>query len=149
MKNVPGRPVILNCGTPTEKACDFLDHHLKPVKPYIKDSGDFIHKIKNLQSIPDDAILVTSNVVVLYPSIPHEAVSKALKDALDSRENKSIITEDLVKMTRFVLQNNCFEFNGIVKQQRLLLVLNLHQRMPAFSWISQKLISLIRKSIYR
>ena len=29
--NVPGRPVISNCGTPTEKASEFLDHHLKPV----------------------------------------------------------------------------------------------------------------------
>ena len=29
--NVPGRPVISNCGTPTEKISEFLDHHLKPV----------------------------------------------------------------------------------------------------------------------
>ena len=121
MANVPGRPVISNCGTPTEKASEFLDHHLKPVmqkgKSYIKDSGDFINKIKELQSIPNGAILVTSDVVALYPSIPHEAGLKALKNALDNRENKSISTEDLIKMARFVLQNNYFEFNGIVKQQ--------------------------------
>ena len=101
MANVPGRPVISNCGTPTEKASEFLDHHLKPVmqkgKSYIKDSGDFINKIKELQSIPDGAILVTSDVVALYPSVPHEAGLKALKDALDNRENKSISTEDLIK----------------------------------------------------
>ena len=29
--NVLGRPVISNCGTPTEKVSEFLDHHLKPV----------------------------------------------------------------------------------------------------------------------
>ena len=40
-----------------------------------------------------------------------------MKNALDNRENKSISTEDLIKMARFVLQNNYFEFNGIVKQQ--------------------------------
>ena len=39
-----------------------------------------------------------------------------MKDALDNRENKSLSTEDLIKMARFVLQNNYFEFNGIVKQ---------------------------------
>ena len=43
--NVPGRPIISNCGTPTEKASKFLDHHLRPVIQsswsYIKDSGDF------------------------------------------------------------------------------------------------------------
>ena len=29
--NVPGRPVISNCGTPTEEISEFLDRHLKPV----------------------------------------------------------------------------------------------------------------------
>ena len=121
MANVSGRPVISNCGTPTEKAPEFLDHRLKPVmqkgKLYIKDSGDFINKIKEFQSFPDSVILVTSNVVVLYPSIPHEAGLKDLKDALDNRENKSISTKGFVKIAPFLLQKNYFEFNGIVKQQ--------------------------------
>ena len=29
--NVPGRPIILNCGMPAEKATKFLDHHLQPI----------------------------------------------------------------------------------------------------------------------
>ena len=61
--------------------------------------------------------MVTSDVLALYPSIPHEAGLIALKDALGNRENKSISTEDIIKMARFVLQNSYFEFNGIVKQQ--------------------------------
>ena len=54
-----------------------------------------------------------------YPnsSIPHVAGLKVLKDALGNRENKSISNEELIKMARFVLQNNYFEFNGTVKQQ--------------------------------
>ena len=47
--NVPGQPVICNCGTPKEKASEFLDSHLKTVMQeswsYIKDSTDFIKKI--------------------------------------------------------------------------------------------------------
>ena len=31
LKNVSGRPAISNCGTPTEKVSEFLDHHLRPV----------------------------------------------------------------------------------------------------------------------
>ena len=77
LHNVPGRPVISNCGSPTEKCSEFLDHHLKPIKQkgwsYIKDSGDFINKTKNLSTIPHNVILVTADVVGLYPSIPHEA----------------------------------------------------------------------------
>ena len=29
--SVPGRPVISNYGTPTEKVSEFLHHHLKPI----------------------------------------------------------------------------------------------------------------------
>ena len=88
--DVPGRPVISNCGTPTEKASEFLDNQLKEVMQNgwscIKDSNDFIKKIKHLKNIPDNALLVTSDVVGLYPSIPHEAGLKALKEVLDRSE---------------------------------------------------------------
>ena len=65
-------------------------------KSYIKDSSDFINKIKSLQNIPEGAVLVTTDVVGLYPSIPHEAGLKALTEALDNRENKHIPTENLL-----------------------------------------------------
>ena len=57
LENVPGRPVNSNCGTPTEKVSEFLDSKLKPVmrssRSCIKDSGDFIKKIKNIGTIPN------------------------------------------------------------------------------------------------
>ena len=121
MSDVPGRPVISNFGTSTEKASEFLDYQLKTImqkgKSYIKDSGDFINKIRTIENIPEGAILVTADVVGLYPSIPHEAGLNSLKEALDNRGNKTINTEDLIKMASFVLKNNLFEFNGKVKQQ--------------------------------
>ena len=108
--NVPGRPVIFNCGTPTEKSSEFLDYHLKPVMQrswsYIEDSGDFIEKIKRKSNIPDDAILVTEDVVGIYQSKSHEPGLKALEKALEKRDSMQISTSDLVKMTNFVLQNN-------------------------------------------
>ena len=80
-------PVISNCGIPTEKASEFLDNQLKAVIQngwsYIKDSNDFIKKIKYLKNIPDNALLVISDVVGFYPSIPHEAGLRALKEVLD------------------------------------------------------------------
>ena len=60
---------------PTEKASEFLDFHLKRVMQkgasYIKDSNDFMNKI-NIIVIPNEALLVTADVVGVYPSIPHE-----------------------------------------------------------------------------
>ena len=57
LSNIPGRPVISNCGTPTVKASEFLDFYLKPLMQngwsYIRDSGDFIYKMKMIGKIPE------------------------------------------------------------------------------------------------
>ena len=75
LHNVPERPVISNGRTPTEKACEFLDFHLKPLMQrgwsYIWNSADFIDKMKRIGKVPQGSFLVTADVVGLYPSIPH------------------------------------------------------------------------------
>ena len=100
---------------------EILDYHLKPlmqrVWSYIKDSGDFIKNTRNLGSIPENAILVTADVVVLYPCIPHEAGLQALREVLDKREQHTIPTSELIRMANFVLKINYFEFNVQIKQQ--------------------------------
>ena len=65
---------------------------------HIKDSGDFIRKLKNIDHIPQDATMVTAIIVGLYPSISHDSSLEALRKALDNRENKKISTDDLIKM---------------------------------------------------
>lgn len=70
-----------------EKVSKFLDFHLKletqSGKLAIKDSGDFVKKIKSIQFIPSNAILVAVNLVGLYPSIAKESGLKALKKISD------------------------------------------------------------------
>ena len=109
LSNVPGGPIISSGVAPTEKVSKFLDSHMQPIMrkgwSYIKDSQDFINKSRKLGKIPDNAILVTADVVGLYPSIPHNVGLRALKEALDKREQKKIPTEDLLQMTEFVLKN--------------------------------------------
>ena len=105
-----------------QKKCrEFLDFHLKPVMQsgwsYIRDSGDFIEKMKRLGKIPEGAFLVTADVVGLYPSIPHKEGLEALKEKLEEQSSSKIPSSDLVKMAEFVLKNNFFEFNNQVKQQ--------------------------------
>ena len=81
--NAPGKPGISNCVTPKQKASEFLDFHLKPLMQcgwsYIRDSGNFIHKMKRLERVPEDSFLITTDVVGLYPSIPHKEGILALK----------------------------------------------------------------------
>ena len=76
LHDVPGRPVISNCGYYTESISSLLDFHLQPlareVKSYIKDTNDFLKKLRSLPNLPDDIILCTVDVVGLYPNIPHD-----------------------------------------------------------------------------
>ena len=90
--DVPGRPVISNCGTPTEKVSEFLDHLFKAVMRqsgiYIKDSCDFIKELKEIKEVANDAIMVTADVFGLYPIIHHDFGLEALRKTLDERVNK-------------------------------------------------------------
>ena len=118
--DVPGRPVISNCGTPTENVSEFLNHHLQPVmqkgESYIKDTGDFLNKIKNISTIPENPILATADMVGLYSSIPHQAGLEALREALDKRKTHKVPPGKLVKMAEFVFKNNYFQFSHRVYQ---------------------------------
>lgn len=59
-----------------DKCFEFWHHHLEKLQQegwvHVKDYGDFIKKIHKLDSISENASLVTADVVVLYPSIPNE-----------------------------------------------------------------------------
>ena len=74
-------------------------------------------KLKN-SKIPEGAILVTADVIGLYPSISHEAGLETLRKALSERDSPKVPTEDTVQMADFVLKNNFFESNGEVKRQK-------------------------------
>ena len=71
--------------------------------------------INNLDLIPKNAILVTADVVGLYPSIPHEVGLRALREALDKKDEETIPAEELLKMAEFVLKNNYFAFGNKIK----------------------------------
>ena len=62
-------------------------------------------------------MLVTADVVGLYPSISHSAGLNSLKKVLQGKVNKPIRTNELLKMTEFVLSNNYFEFSKKVFEQ--------------------------------
>ena len=85
--NVPGRPVISNCGYYTENISSFLDFHLQPiakkVKSYIKDTNDFLKKLRSLTNLPGNSLLCTMDVVGLYPNIPHDKGLSALRKRLN------------------------------------------------------------------
>ena len=110
-----------NCGAASEQYSMILNHHLKKVIQkrwsYIEDSGYFIKKINNLDSIPKNAILLTADMVDLYPSTPHHLDLTALTGALTERDEETIPTNVLLKIAEFVLKNNYFKFGNKIKHQ--------------------------------
>ena len=51
----------------------FLNLLCKKAGPMLKTVGIFLKKNRNIGKIPEGAILITADVVGLYPSIPHGA----------------------------------------------------------------------------
>ena len=110
LHNVPGRPVISNCGYYMVKILSFLDYHLQPlarkVESYNTDKNHFLRKLKELGSFRKNAIL--SGV---YPNIPHEEGLASNRKHLDNGETKDVTTDTLVELADMVLKNNylhCF-----------------------------------------
>ena len=123
LQNVLGRPVISNSGYYTEKISSFLDHHLQllvqVVKSYIKDTNEFLKKLRSLPKLPDGIILCTMNVAELYPNIPHEEGLSALRKRLESRKEKYVSTDTVIDLAEVVLRNNIFSFGkNTLKQKR-------------------------------
>ena len=100
--NVPGRPVISNCGTPTEKVSEHLDFCLKPFMQngwfYVKYSSDFKNKIKKLGKLSGNITLATVDVEALYPSISLEDGLETLRERLVKNEDLKLPFNDIVKM---------------------------------------------------
>ena len=123
LNNVPGRPVISNCGYYTENISTLLDFHLQPlaqaVKSYIKDTNDFLNKLLSLPKLLDNIILCTVDVVGLYPNVQHEEGLSALRKRLDNRMKKYISSDTLCNVAEVVIKNNILKFvKKRLKQKR-------------------------------
>ena len=70
-----------------------------------------LKKIKKLGSLPENVILVSANMVGLYPSIPYETGLEPLEKALEGRCHKEVSTDKLVKKAQFLFKNKIFKFN--------------------------------------
>ena len=107
----------------------------KQGESYIRDTGDFLAKLKTAGEVPKGVILVTVDVVGPYPRIPHREGLGILKKQYENYPSKKVSTEDIGKMADFILKNNLFEFDSkfyINKYQERLLDRSLPLRMLVF-----------------
>ena len=82
----------------------------RKVKSYIKDTNDFLKKLRDLPDLPEESIICTIDVVGLYHSIPNKEGLRVLS-VLEKRSSKKVSTDTLIELAELALQNNYFEFN--------------------------------------
>ena len=111
----PGRPIVCSNGAPTESISRFVDCFLQPLATslpsYIRDTTDFINRLRRLPPLPPGTLMVTLDVSSLYTNIPHEEGIKTCEEFLNQRELLVPSTADLCHLVRLLLTMNCFLFN--------------------------------------
>lgn len=115
-ENMPqGRPVVSDCNSETYRAAELLDNFLNPLSQkhnsYIKDTNDFLQKIRNIK-VPEGAHLITLDVCALYTNIPHEKGIEAVKNILKKYPEVGRPDSYILELLKLQLEGNDFEFNG-------------------------------------
>ena len=91
-----GRPVISSISCPTSKISEYVDYHLqsviKQILSYVKDTNDFISKLKAVETVPDNSCLVLLDVKSLQKNIPNSEGIKAMKTSLGKTITAKVIT---------------------------------------------------------
>ena len=89
----------------------FPQPYLPSIPSFIKDTDDFIRRIRNIIDLPSDVRLATFDVMLLCPSIPHDFGLCAPKDFLIDRSLPTIFVNGIFNMTKLVLKQNVFEYH--------------------------------------
>lgn len=110
-----GRPIVSDCGSETYNVCKFIDFFLKPLSclhfSYIKDTYDFVSKIRGL-IIPPDALLVTGDITALYTNMDIEHSLKVVREAFARHPDPNRPSDQILQLLEIALRNNDFTFAG-------------------------------------
>ena len=139
--NAPLRPVVAAYDSPLTAISILLErilHQLLPFVPaHIPNTVAATLSLKNtFQSlkVPPGAIIVTMDVVAMYPSIPIEdgisAVISKLRQHEEDIDTLGLPLEDIESLLRFVLTNNFFKFGDKVYRQKTGVAMGNHLAPP-------------------
>ena len=103
------------CGTAIERLSSFTEFYLKPpaqsFPAFVKDTTDLLNKVQLLNEsgpFPRGTLLVSWDVVAMFPNIDNNLGITAVKKALDSRTDKFPSTDCILQAVKICLEvNNC------------------------------------------
>ena len=116
----PLRPIVSQIDGPTSRLNELADKILAPAEalvPFLlKDTISFLQQICN-QKIKKNSYLVTLDVASLYTRIPTDEGVEMVTDWYCNCCPKGTPKPLLIKLLKFILNNNIFQFNNIIYLQ--------------------------------
>ncbi len=118
---IPGRPIVAQCGGPTEKVGRFLDYFLVPIvkkEPmYLLDSKELLYILEN-EIFNRNVLLITYDVGSMYSNMPHDELLNSTRQALQQNANRKLTElvlppiDYLIKLLEILLTRTEFEYDG-------------------------------------
>ena len=116
---MPMHPIVSACGTATYNTATFitkiLQNYCGKTSSFVKDSTDFIKKIKHLSINPEEETLVSFDVSVLFTSIPVpvalQVINSKISICINFTNVCKTLTVKFIKLLEFTLTNCIFCFN--------------------------------------
>ena len=112
----PGRPIVSDIGSESYNISKYIDHFLKPIAilqpSYVKDTFDFIHKIKQVTNLPQNTLLVTCDVESMYTNINNEDGLAAVQFFFNKYPRPDRPSDLLLNILKVCLASNDFLFLG-------------------------------------
>ncbi|XP_020295119.1 uncharacterized protein LOC109860447 [Pseudomyrmex gracilis] len=106
--NIPLRPIVSAINSPTYDLARFLVSKLEPLTgktdTTIKNSSDFISKIKNIKLQPND-ILDSFDIVFLFTQVP-------IYDTINIIKSSGQLSSDLISLVEHCLTTTYFTYNN-------------------------------------
>ena len=81
--------------------------HCAKCPSYIRRHLRFCKAIQDLSDLPESSILVSFDVIDLYPHIPHGEGIETMAEYLETKEDKTISNKDLCDLASTVLSKYC------------------------------------------
>ena len=123
--NVLLRTIVASRGSLTLNASRMLADMFGPLvgksERHIKNSGDFVDKVKNLE-MPPGQKLIAYDVSALFTSIPLPYAIKAVRIELDEdpklQDCTPLSRERILELLRFCLNTTYFTYSGMIYKQK-------------------------------
>ena len=113
-KMPPGRPIVSDCGSDTNRVAEYIDHFLAPLgsihPSFVKDTPDFLKKISDLKP-SKDSLLVTIDVDALYTNINNQDGLEAVRQSFLNHPSNNRPDQEILELLQLCLENNDFIFN--------------------------------------